>query len=779
MIAGLMLGRRLLISLAIASLLASPTVSAQPTVHAGHPRIWISADGRRGISVATLRARCEATAQVWARGCRAGAPIPNPSSENPVRNAEHPLINLALRYLLYQEPSVLEVVRQQLTRTPTFGDRMDPLGQLVADAATVRALAVSYDWLYNDLTPSDRATYVSGLRTWGEWLVSNPPQDVFASESYVHASLLGLVGLALANDPETAMDATRYLTAVDQRWKNLLLPALAVTGDFWPEGAGAFTTLAARSSLYLAAAWTTATTEDLFATTRVRGGDAFNRWARYLSYWLRPDLRFAPYGDATERELNPAGSLRPVLDLLAWGTGSSLPHNLGDELSRRLATATDYSGPEAWHLPVFYDPIRPQRAGRAGLPLATHLSPAVGDAVVLRSSWDDTNATWISLSCGDWLTTRQHLDVGALQIYRRAPLLVSTGIYDGFETQHWLGWYAQRSVHASTISVLDPSEMFASPRLMRSINEGGQRVMDYTNLSARRSVDAWRMNLTAGAQFETGSVTSFESAEFHDYVACDATRAYNSTRFTAAPNRPKLREATRQLVYLRPDLLLVFDRVEATDPRFERRVAFHALSTPVISTEGVASVQRGGGRLIVRTLLPGGARRAVIEGFRVGTDELPSLSSGSEGRGARLEVSSTAGAQREVFLHLLQIADGSSPPPPATTLIDEASRVGVRLRDEGSGREITVTFSRESDLGGSIQVVSREGMTVYAGRLGAGGVVYPPTADAGLESPDAGFVSDAGVTPPGDPGCSCRATRAGGAPWALALLAFLRRRRAR
>jgi hypothetical protein len=368
MIPAPMPGRRHLAcaTLALAALSVTSAARAQPTVFAGHPRIWLNADGRRGISVATLRARCAATAQVWARGCRAGAPPPMSGSETPVRNAEHPLINLALRYLLYSEPEVLDVVRQQLGRTPSFSDRMDPAGQLVADAATVRALAVSYDWLYNDLSSSDRTTYVSNLRGWGEWLLANTPQDVFASESYVHVSLLGLIGLAFANDPDTASDGTRYLRAADERWKNALLPALATTQDFWPEGAGAFTTLAARNALYLAAAWTTATSEDLFAVTRTRGGDAFNRWARYVSYWLRPDLRFAAWGDATDRQRNPAGVLRPVLDLLAWGTGSSLPHNLGDELSRRLAVASDYSGPEAWHLPVFYDPQRPQREGRAG-----------------------------------------------------------------------------------------------------------------------------------------------------------------------------------------------------------------------------------------------------------------------------------------------------------------------------------------------------------------------------------------------------------------------------
>jgi hypothetical protein len=315
---------------------------------------------------------------------------------------------------------------------------------------------------------------------------------------------------------------------------------------------------------------------------------------------------------------------------------------------------------------------------------------------------------------------------------------------------------------------MDPSEVFPSPRLSRALNEGGQRGTDYLNLGARRSADIWRMNLTAGAQYETGSVTSFESAELHDYVACDATRAYSSARFTAAPNSPKVREVTRQLVYVRPDVLLVFDRIEATDPRFERRFHLHALSRPVLSSDGTTSVQRGGGRLVVRTLVPATARRAVIDGFQVGAETLAALSESDEGAGARLEVSDSTPQRRAYFLHYLHIADGSSPPPPAATVIDDETRVGARLVDGETGRETTVTFAKEGDLGGQIQVVTSQGMTVYAGRLGAGGVVFPPVADGGTPmGEDAGLPSDGGVTPPSQPGCGCRATPAPRAPWAL------------
>lgn len=747
----------------------STTVSAQPTVRDLHPRIFLVADGRRGPSPAMIRDRCADGSSAWARACRAAAPIPVNDPRGPVPGAEHPLVNLALRYVLYREPSVINVLRAQYPTLGSLSSNGDDNNQIIANAPAARATAIAYDWLYTDLEPTDRATFETALRQYGTWFLSHEPRDVFSSEAYVQASVVGLIGLALAGGTDTSdgganADSQRFLRYADQRWKTVLFPALAYTSDWWHEGPFAFTRHVARSALYLSAAWTTATGEDLFAYARSHG-DFFTRWPRYLSFVLRPDFRYAPFGDATEPQLDPSGTLRPVADLLAWATGSTLAHTLADEATRRLPAGRDFNGPEAWHQVLFYSPEQPSRPSRVDLPTAAHLSPTAGDTVVMRSDWADPESTWISLSCGDWFSRRQHLEAGSVMIYRRTALAVHTGTFDGFETNHWLNWYAQRSAHANVIAVYRPGESFPNTRMLPSANDGGQRGLAYSG-GGRRTLDEYRANLTMGAQYETASVTSFESSLFHDYAACDATRAYNSNAYSTGGNSAKLTEVTRQVVFLRPELVVIFDRVDTTDASYSTRFVLQTLARPLLPGPDSFTVDRGRARLLGRTLLPDSRDRQIIDGFTIGEMDFSPTTTGNEARGSRLEVTDRTNATRRYFLHLLDATVDSGAAIPNATRIDHGDNVGLTVSDPDGERSYTVMFSRTGAPSGTLTVTSPTGSVLYQGSLGMGGTFYPPVTDAGMlhlpdasdSDTDAGASDDLGTGQrPAPPGCACTA----------------------
>jgi MYXO-CTERM domain-containing protein len=778
-------------ALALAFVLLPSAAAAQPVVRAVHPRLFLVADGRRGLTPATVAARCDASNSPYARACRLAAPpLPLPGQQT-FRDVEHPLIALATRYVLYQEPATLLVVREQIAQVGAFVDRGDPAGQYLTNARAVRQLAVAYDWLYAALPPEDRTTLEMYLRSYAEWSVAHEPADVFTAEAYAHVATVALAGLALSG--ATAVpdaDVRRYLAYADTRWKTQLLPALAYTGGWWHEGPGWYAGTAMRNAALLAAAWTTATDEDLFAHARTRG-DVFGAAVRYLAYALRPDFRFAAFGDSTDAQLSPANQLRPLLDVLAWGTGSTVAQALAAEATRRLPAAADYNGPEIWQQLVFYSPERPALPARDTLPLAAHLGATSEDVVVMRSSWNDDDATRISLSCGDWFSTRQHLEAGSFQIYRRDPLAVSTGTYDGFETAHWINWSAQRSIHSNVVTITRPGEVFPNSRMLPRINDGGQRSIAYA-AGGRRTLDEYRNNLTSGAQFETGGVTAFEASRFHDYAACDTTRAYNSTAYATEGNAPKVREVTRQLVFLRPDLVVLFDRVESTDPSYVKRFVLHGPTRPLFPTLDTFSIDGAEGRLLGRRLLPLSGAQGLVEGFRVDGMDFSPLVTGAEARGARVEDSSSAPEAREYFLHLLAVGPAGRATLPTSTLVDESGRVGVRVVDPDGTRSYTVTFARTGAPAGDIRVVDRNGAPLYEGTLGAGGTFYAPVTDAGVGPQpldagtdagaiDGGFALDAGLGRAVE-GCACRAgppTTKRGA-WALGLwaaAAVARRRR--
>jgi len=752
--------------------------AAHGQVRPYHPRIFLNALGQRGITPATVRNRCLEGQGPWARACRIAAPLPG--STPTVRNPPLTLINSALRYLIYREDAALNAVRDEANRIGAAVDRGDESGQLLAGAPRALHLAVAYDWLYDALPPGERATLAAHLASYADYAIAHEPPDVFSAEAYAQAATVGLAGLALATSDDTPMSpAQRYLAYARGRWRSVLLPAMGYTRAWWPEGPVWMNAYVARYALYFALAWTTATGEDLVAWAR-GVGDPFGGLESYYAYGLRPDLRFPNFGDIPPEFVPGAEGNRPVLDMLAWATGLPVVQALAEEVSRRLPAGRDYNTGEAWHQVIFYDPARTRTPSRAQLPLGAHLAPGTGDVVVMRGGWDDPDATHLVLSCGDWFTRRQHLEAGSFQLYRRAPLAVHTGSWDGYETRHWLNWLAQRSIHANTLAILRPGETFPNARRIPSVNDGGQRGMPYA-ARGRASVAEHRSQLTTGDQLDTGSVTAFETARYHDYAACDITRAYNSTAVLAPGAQPKVREVTRQVVMLRPELVVLFDRIEVTDPSYERRFVLHGFGRPVALRDGTFTLSHNGGRLLGRTLFPTDATVSTVDGYAVDGVTVPPLVPMDDNRGARLEVTAR-GRVREYFLHVLDATDTQREVLPPMSLVDDGERVGVRVADPAATRSYTLTFARTGPLRGEIRVQDATGATLYQGELGRGGQNFPPSPDAGASCDagnppreDASARRDGGSGPPvSEPGCGCRTLgppsrcRAG---WLVALMA--------
>lgn len=148
-----------------------------------------------------------------------------------------------------------------------------------------------------------------------------------------------------------------------------------------------------------------------------------------------------------------------------------------------------------------------------------------------------------------------------------------------------------------------------------NVNDGGQRVLRRTltnkvvGTNSAPDLDAYLASKTSGPHNEIGDITAFEHARCHDYIACDMTAAYDSTRVTTSDNKPKVTEVMRQLVFVRPEIVIVFDRVESTDPSYEKRFLLHASGPETMPTVtgNKFTIDNGGGRLMGQTLLPAGA----------------------------------------------------------------------------------------------------------------------------------------------------------------------------
>ncbi|MBW2454630.1 MAG: heparinase II/III family protein, partial [Deltaproteobacteria bacterium] len=453
----------------------------------------------------------------------------------------------------------------------------------------------------------------------------------------------------------------------------------------------------------------------------------------------------------------------------------------------------DYSGADSWMLALFYDASLDGTAvERASLPTARWHGQGSNDIAILRSGWGPDD-TFLWVSCGDYFGAHQHYEAGSFQLFAHGLLTGSTGYYDAFDSDHWQNYYSQHSVHANTLSIYQPGEFFPTLQSLSdpgaNVNDGGQRVLRRDeNGTAYPNPDlaAYLSHKDGPPYNETGDLVTFESAECHDYVACDVTAAYNSTSVATNGNTAKVSEVSRQFVFLRPELLVIFDRVEATDAAYEKRFLLHTLGDPQVDGN-VFVTDNGGGRLIGQTLLPAQADIEVIANFAVEGTPHPPSNTGNESGGTRLEISPAQEGARDYFLHVLHATTPATTDPPTASLLEDDATATVTI--ELDGTTYAVTFAKAGDLGGHLTVTTGgsidcdQDLGEHASSSGAGGG-GAGGAGTGGSSSGGGGVTPGSTSADDDSGCGCRqggARPGGGLPW-LGLLGplavALRRRRA-
>jgi hypothetical protein len=235
------------------------------------------------------------------------------------------------------------------------------------------------------------------------------------------------------------------------------------------------------------------------------------------------------------------------------------------------------------------------------------------DQVVFRNGWG-SNATRIEFDCGPYLAKHQHMDRNHFTIYHRGHLAIDSGAdYTDSESPHYLNYY-RRTVAHNTMLIFDPKEhFFWSENLMEAANDGGQRMDSSRFWNTLRSREDWERTRDlweVGQMKIVDNVDGTKDRWAYNYALGDATRAYS-------PH--KLRAFTRQLLYLPDmDVLLVFDRVESTDPTFRKTWLVHGVNMPWVEGTGTPSsngeetfgnasrfrLQEGEGEILVHTLLP-------------------------------------------------------------------------------------------------------------------------------------------------------------------------------
>ena len=215
---------------------------------------------------------------------------------------------------------------------------------------------------------------------------------------------------------------------------------------------------------------------------------------------------------------------------------------------------------------LFHDPGQ-QASFWSALPLE-HYSTGAG-LVTARSDWGPT-PTWVSLQMGNLLhADHQTYSPGQLQIQRGDDELLANALAPTLGGDNNLN-PTEQSAYGNLVAISDN-------------NEGAQRAP-----------------FCMGVSYGNPGVfiRSFEASDDHVYVDGDYRAAYNPDPDSGFVNPAN--ELTRQVVYLRPDYVIVYDRFATRNEAYAKQLRWNFLSPPTVNANSFVET-RGESRLFGQT----------------------------------------------------------------------------------------------------------------------------------------------------------------------------------
>jgi hypothetical protein len=516
-------------------------------------------------------------------------------------------------------------------------------------------VAETYDFFHDEIPAAQRRAMIDFLNAHLEKYTD----DENAFHNSTLSKILVYLRIAYATRDENPRAGEFRDYAIKRLYEGRVLPVLLQFG-----AGGGFTEAGwyARGSLW-------SLVEGLELARRLEGYDGFQKAPRFFYQRLAYEL-FQPYPGLGEygNELYPVeGDGSNV-----YGGHREYPRHMRTLLAQyfRGSPLAGYvsakhrkaSNPEAAAVDFLYEEQPNKALDLGSFPLA-HCAAGIGK-VYARSNWTD-DATWLRFECGPFWTNHQHYEAGNFEIFRYEPLATESSEYVSYSSSHDVNWLIRTIAH-NCILVYQPGETWRNLRdgdRNPHANDGGQTNAWRWPVA---TLDDWNKHRDA---FDRAKLVAYDNRPGYMFVAGDCTRAY-------APS--KLSLCLRQIVFLRPSTLVIFDRVVSTRPDYHKTWLLHMKNEPEIEANRV-TITAGKGRLISETLLPEKATIRKDFGYAYAGQTFPVQESVLTPAAAkwRIEVAQSPTAQtakEDLFLHVLFTGE-----PQPTHLIRAGRDVGVRV----------------------------------------------------------------------------------------------------
>jgi len=505
------------------------------------------------------------------------------------------------------------------------GDSYLDIGGMIGD------LALVYDWCYAQTSQPQRTRWLkyadqavsnvwhpttakwgSATIPWSGWATNDPSDNYYYS--FLRATML--LGLAAkGEDPQADTWLTQFH---DTKILGQLVPTFTadLVGGGSREGTGYGVAMRRLFELY--DLWKATTGENLATKT----GHTRASLLTMLHQLVPTRDRVAPTGDLSR------DSTAAFFDYHRNYMQELIQEFPTDTLAKRaktqlMASSLPTMGSSFMYAYDFlYDDSMVTAQPVDGLN-TSYYAAGIGE-LYARSGWD-VHATWVNLIAGPYTQSHAHQDQGSLMIYK-----------DG-----WLAYDAVVDSHSGL------TQATTAHGLVR-IDSGGQPVRQVADTISK--------------------LTALHQGAGYTHAASDLTAAYDGNA--------AVQKVQRELVYLQPDVVIVFDRVQSAAGTTQTWQLASPVAAAISGT--TATISNAGHALKVLE----------ISGGTMAVTAMPSVDSDFAG-GFRLDERQAGGDNR--YLHVLSI-DGSVS---STVAAGDATHPGVTVH-LANGHNATVTFTRDT-----------------------------------------------------------------------------------
>ncbi len=669
-------------------------------IRADHPRLFFNADTWPAVRHRALGAELAWYEQIKGRTDRLLSKLTEGTDPGP-RDLGPPAAEAAFIYLVTEDHRYLELAKTCIRASLGHYEECFRRRKKVNWVAISRAHTIlAWDWLYNDLTEAERREIMSRLVRVIDNVLSAKPAirrenlSGYASGFYGVRSCLWFIGCTAQGTGIETERVNQWLVWGHDENMKLLAHRKQACGD---DGGGA-----AMSLRYVFNAYPWAEQNFFYTWLSSTGQNIAPDWphgaglANYVIWnWIAAEPRPLQFGHGDAMHTDNRMPTSRLYTHMA-----NIRHLYGRSASDAAALARYVQTivPERRYANDWFDwfiyPFlltsmddSPKAWTPDDLPHARHFE-TMGQ--VFMRSGTGMEDTYCLFTCGGILDKHRHYDALNFVLYHRGFLALDSGTRYNESTnmRHLNNYYAQTVAH-NCVVIHQPGEPPARHWRPAECNHGGQHQ-------------------------KLGSVVeAFETNDQFVYVAGDATACYlhgpaRGRQGSELPEKCSL--VTRQLVFLMPNHLVVFDRVTTTDPGYRKDWLIHTAGEPIVDGDSIRA-DHGEGRMFCRTLLPveakltsvGGAgkefqaagRNWSIEAGNLKPEQLAMMGQW------RVEVTPATAKKRDVFLHVIQVGSRDVQSMDATRLLQSDGRCGVRL---AAGEDVwEVTFSTAGKLAGHIR----------------------------------------------------------------------------